>query len=127
MVKSHKKHRDSGTFIIHSARMFSNGFPSRNHPARKEMPMSIEKHRRHIIFEEIKHFFDTHTGFPQQWQKEIDELSPEDTMDALDVVIGLMCTPEWGGDQAASSFLSMLGLNSEEIDSLLADSLDYSF
>ena len=87
--------------------------------------MSIEEHRRNSIFEEIKRFFDAHTGFPQQFQKEIEALLPDDPMDALDVIVGLLCTPEWGGESAASSFLSMLGVKDDEIDSLIAENLDY--
>ena len=88
--------------------------------------MSIEEHRRNSIFEEIKHFFDTHTGFPQQFQKEIESLLPDDPMDPLDVIVGLLCTPEWGGETAATNFLSMLGVKEEEIDTLIAENLDYS-
>lgn len=87
--------------------------------------MSIEARRRNSILEEIKRFFEAHTGFPQQFQEEIDALLPEDAMDPLDVIVGLLCTPEWGGVSAASSFLSMLGVKEEEIDTLIAENLDY--
>jgi hypothetical protein len=88
--------------------------------------MSIEKQRRISIFEKIKHFFDTHTGFPQQIQEEIETLLPDDTMDPLDVIVKLLCTPEWGGETAATNFLSMLGVKEEEIDTLIAENLDYN-
>lgn len=93
----------------------------------KEYPMSIEKNRRTCILTEIKRFFDTHKGFPSQWQKEIDELCPEDQKDALDVIIGLMCTPEWGGAAAASGFLSTIGVKDDEIEMLIAENLDFGF
>ena len=87
--------------------------------------MSIEKQRRISIFEKIKHFFDTHTGFPKQIQEEIETLLPDDTMDPLDVIVKLLCTPEWGGVPAASSFLSMLGVKDEEINTLITENTDY--
>ena len=87
--------------------------------------MSIETQRRNSIFEKIKCFFETHTGFPLQFQKEIESLLPDDPMDPLDVIVGLLCTPEWGGEAAATGFLSMLGVKEEEIDTLIAENLDY--
>lgn len=83
--------------------------------------------RRQSLFEEAKNFFEMQGGMPESWVKEIKELCPEDSFDALDIIVGHMCSPEWGGTTEARNFLSMIGATNDEIESLIAINCDSYF
>lgn len=89
--------------------------------------MSIEKNRRNSIYIDAKSFLENHSGFPQNWLEEIEALYPEDDFDALDILIGHMCAPEWGGISAVRSFLSRIGVTDCEIETLISDHFDFIF
>lgn len=89
--------------------------------------MPLDKDRRQRIFDEIKHFLEEKRKFPPKWQEEIDQLSPEDFLDELDILIANLCTPEWGGARAVRDFLVFLGIREEEAETLIADSCDIVF
>lgn len=91
------------------------------------MSVDLDKSRRESILAQIKSFFELHSGLPAKWQREIDNLSPEDLLDELDIIIANMCAPEWGGIQAVRDILTSLGIREDEAETLISDSCDLVF
>ena len=85
----------------------------------------MENARRTVVYNELRNFFEVQGGVPTEWECEISELSPDDSFDGLDILVGHMCA-EWG-TQDTRGCLSMIGAKADEIEELIADNIDFCF
>ncbi|MBO5934781.1 MAG: hypothetical protein J6Q94_04765 [Clostridia bacterium] len=85
----------------------------------------MKKERRNDIYEELRNFLEMQAGIPEEWEAEIQAITPDDSFDGLDVIVGHMCD-EWGtGD--TRECLSMIGADEDEIEKLIEDNFDSCF
>ncbi len=85
----------------------------------------MESARRPVVYNELRNFFEQQGGVPAEWEAEIGELTPDDSLDGLDILVGHMCA-EWGMRDTRSC-LSMIGARPDEIDELIAINNDIYF
>ena len=89
--------------------------------------MDIAKARRDALLAELKNFYDMQGGLPADWQDEIDDLDPDDSPDGLDIIVGHLCSPEFGGSREARNILYMIGASTDETEALIALNCDLYF
>lgn len=86
--------------------------------------VSMDKKRRNDIYEELCNLLETQEGIPEVWEKDIQEITPDDSFDGLDVLVGHMCF-EWGDTSQVRECLSMAGADEDEIEELMEDDIDF--
>jgi len=84
----------------------------------------MDQTRREELYDAVKSILESNQEFPTEWQDEIDDIYPEDSYDALDIVVGHLCMPDCGGTEYAHELLDEAGATSEEIENLLASNSD---
>lgn len=85
----------------------------------------MKKERRNDIYEELRNFLEMQAGIPEECEAEIQAITPDDSFDGLDVIVGHMCD-EWGTDDTREC-LSMIGADEDEIEKLIEDNFDSCF
>lgn len=87
----------------------------------------MDNSRRKVLFEEAKNFFEMQGGISPDWNEEFNQLTEFDSFDELDIIVGHMCMPEYGGTGSTREFLEMIGAMPDEIEQLIADNCDMYF
>ena len=73
--------------------------------------------RKEVLFREAENFFEMTGGMPGDFSGD----------DALDMLVGTLCLPEYGGSTATREILSIIGATPDEIEELIAENIDIYF
>ena len=84
----------------------------------------MTKERKEILFKEAEHFFEQSGGMLNEVQNRI---ANEPEPDKLDILVGVLCMPDYGGTEAARSILEIIGATEKEIQSLIGQCFDMYF
>ena len=87
----------------------------------------MEKSRREDILDGVMMVLPDFGGIPEDWLDEIKEIGPDDSFDALDIMVGHMCEPENGGFDFARFVLENSGATSDEAEELVSLNCDMYF